>query len=67
MVEKETEECREMFLLTDKGWRQGGEYRKSTLPESSWREKERVETPIRDLTRKEERRKKKGERRKERA
>ena len=65
MVEKETEEGRELFLLTEKGWRQRGEYRKSTLPESSWREKERVETPIRNLTRKEERRKEKGERRKE--
>ena len=36
----------------------GGEYRKSTPPESSWRERERVETPIRDLTRRGERRKK---------
>ena len=53
-------------MLVERGRRWGRDYRKSTSPESSWKERERVKTPIRDRTKKGERRKEKGERRKER-
>ena len=39
--EREATKGREMFLW--RGGRQKGEYRKSTLPKSSWREREKVE------------------------
>ena len=57
--EREAREGRELFLLSEREQRQRGEYRKCTAPESSWRERERLEAPIREL-------KRKGEKRKER-
>ena len=53
--EREAREGRELFLLSEREQRQRGEYRKCTAPESSWRERERLEAPIRELKEREKR------------
>ena len=55
---------REPFLRAERKWRlgKGGEYGKSTLPKSSWRESRKLETATGTKLKRE-----KGERRKERA
>ena len=42
---REAAETRELLLQVERGQRQGrGEYRKSTPPQSSWRESRKLET-----------------------
>ena len=57
--EREAVEGRELFLLVERGQRQGGEYRKNTSAESRRRERKRVETTHKGLNKK--RRNEKGE------